>query len=288
MTAPLKASVVSLLALVLVVATPTAGALARDANTAALQVALRGAGQYSGTVDGVRGPGTRAATAAFQRSHGLPADGVAGARTRRALGAGGRPRYGSRPLGVGAHGWDVAALQFKLAIHGFPSGPMDGGLGGHTGRAIARFQRFAGLPADGVAGRGTMRALRRHVPRSPVRLLRPVQAAFGDRFGPRTNRFHAGLDFPAASGTPVTAAGRGTVVFAGVSASGWGNLIIIRHRFGLRTFYAHLSSFGVRTGQYVGAGARIGRVGSTGFSTGPHLHFELLLRGANVDPASAL
>jgi len=272
----------------LAVALPGASASARTANTAALQVALRGTGHYSGTVDGVRGPGTRAATAAFQRSRGLGADGVAGARTRRALGGRGRPRYGSRPLGVGARGWDVAALQFKLAIHGFPSGPMDGGLGARTARATARFQRWAGLPADGVAGRGTMRALRRPVPRSPARLLRPVAAPTGDRFGPRTNRFHAGLDFPAASGTPVTAAGRGTVVFAGFSASGWGNLIIIRHRFGLRSFYAHLSSLGVRSGQYVGAGARIGRVGSTGFSTGPHLHFELLLRGANIDPASAL
>ena len=269
-------------------ALPCAAASARSGNVAALQVGLRGAGLYNGTVDGVAGAGTRAATAAFQRRRGLPADGVAGARTRRALGGRGRPRYGSRPLGAGAHGWDVAALQFKLAIHGFPSGSVDGGLGGHTARATARFQRWAGLPADGVAGRSTMRALRRPVPRSPVKLLRPVQAAFGDRFGPRDNRFHAGLDFPAATGTPVTAAGFGTVVFAGFSASGWGNLVIVRHRFGLRTFYAHMSAFAVRSGQRVRAGQRIGRVGSTGFSTGPHLHFELLLRGANVDPASAL
>ena len=279
---------VALAATALTMGLPSAALAARSGNTAALQVALRGTGHYNGTVDGVRGPGTRAATAAFQRSRGLAADGVAGGRTRRALGGRGRPRYGSRPLGVGARGWDVAALQFKLAIHGFPSGPMDGGLGARTAAATARFQRWAGLPADGVAGRGTMRALRRAVPRSPVRLLRPVAAGTGDTFGPRTNRFHAGLDFPAASGTPVTAAGFGTVAFSGFSASGWGNLIIIRHRFGLRSFYAHLSSLGVRTGQSVRSGAQIGRVGSTGFSTGPHLHFELLLRGANIDPASAL
>jgi len=283
------AASIGLFVTTLVLAAPGAASAAkRFADTAALQVALRGTGHYDGTVDGIRGAGTRAATAAFQRSKGLSADGVAGPRTRRALGARGRPRYGSRPLGAGARGWDVAALQFKLAIHGFPSGPMDGALGGRTAAAISRFQRWAGIPADGVAGRGTMRKLRRGIPRSPVSLLRPVDAAAGDRFGPRGNRFHAGLDFPAASGTPIRSAGRGTVTFAGYDASGWGNLVIISHRFGLKSFYAHLSSIGVRSGQSVGAGVRIGRVGSTGRSTGPHLHFELLLRGANIDPAGAL
>lgn len=260
----------------------------RSANIAALQVALGAKGLYDGTVDGVRGPGTQAAVRAFQRRAGLPADGVAGQGTRRALGSRGRPSYGARVLQRGAHGWDVAALQFKLAWHGFPSGPIDGGLGDHTVAALVRFQRWAGLPPDGVAGRGTQHALQGPVPTSPVRLLRPVAAPLGDRFGNRGNRFHAGLDFPAAVGVPVTTAGFGTVVFAGYSASGLGNLVIVRHRFGLRTFYAHLSSIDVRPGQAVAVGARLGRVGATGHATGPHLHFEVLLRGANVDPAGAL
>ncbi|MEA2191471.1 MAG: hypothetical protein QOI73_1592, partial [Solirubrobacteraceae bacterium] len=132
------------------------------------------------------------------------------------------------------------------------------------------------------------RALRAPPARSPVKLLRPVRAAVGDRFGPRDNRFHAGVDFPAPTGTPVTAAGFGDVVFSGWDNSGWGNMVLVRHRFGLRTLYAHLSSIVVPTGAHVGAGQLVGRVGQTGHASGPHLHFELLLRGANLDPLSAL
>ena len=110
----------------------------------------------------------------------------------------------------------------------------------------------------------------------------------GDTFGPRWNVFHAGVDFPAPSGTPVTAAGFGTVVSAGFDSSDWGNTVVIGHRFGLRTRYAHLASFAVAGGQAVGVGQRIGTVGATGRASGPHLHFELALRGANVDPLSAL
>jgi murein DD-endopeptidase MepM/ murein hydrolase activator NlpD len=89
-------------------------------------------------------------------------------------------------------------------------------------------------------------------------------------------------------GTPVTTAGFGRVVFAGWDSYGWGNFVVIEHRFGLRSLYAHLSTIEVSRGQSVGAGQRLGRVGSTGRSTGPHLHFELLLRGANIDPLTAL
>ncbi|MBW3609288.1 MAG: M23 family metallopeptidase [Actinobacteria bacterium] len=105
---------------------------------------------------------------------------------------------------------------------------------------------------------------------------------------PRGSAFHAGLDFPAPVGTPVTAAGFGTVVFSGYDPSGFGNMIVIGHRFGLRTVYAHLASLAVRRGQAVGVGQLIGTVGTTGRSSGPHLHFELRLRGANVDPLTAL
>jgi murein DD-endopeptidase MepM/ murein hydrolase activator NlpD len=121
-----------------------------------------------------------------------------------------------------------------------------------------------------------------------VRLRYPVQAPIGDRFGPRFNVFHAGVDFPAPYGTPVTAAGFGTVVSAGFDASGGGNMVVIGHRFGLRTRYAHLSSIAVSPGQAVAVGQRIGDVGASGRATGPHLHFELMLRGANIDPLSAL
>ena len=117
---------------------------------------------------------------------------------------------------TGARGWDVAALQFLLARHGFPSGPVDGGLGPRTGAALRRFQAWAGLGADGVAGPGTLAALRRPPPRSILRFARPLGVAIGDGFGPRGAMFHTGLDFPAASGTPVGAAGRGCVVLRGL------------------------------------------------------------------------
>ena len=268
-------------------AAPAAIASVRG-DVAALQVALRRAGAYAGTVDGVLGPGTAAAVRQAQRRAGLAADGVVGPATRRALGSLGRHAYGTRTIAAGAVGWDVAALQFKLAAHGFPSGPVDGALGPRSVAALQRFQAWAGLRADGVAGPSTRRALAAPVPRSPVGLRRPVQAAAGDRFGPRWNVFHAGVDFPAPSGTPVTAAGFGTVVMAGYDSSGWGNMVVIGHRFGLRTLYAHLASIAISRGQAVGVGQRLGTVGATGRASGPHLHFELLLRGANVDPLSAL
>ena len=266
----------------------TAAAAPGRGDIAALQVALRVAGTYAGTVDGILGPATSAGVRKLQARAGLPVDGIAGRRTRRVFGRHGRHPYGSRPMRIGHVGWDVAALQFKLAAHGFPSGPVDGGLGPRSIRALKRFQTWAGVTADGVAGPGTQRALRRPPARSPVKLLRPIGAAVGDRFGPRDNRFHAGLDFPAPTGTSVTAAGFGDVVYSGYDTSGWGNLVIVKHRFGLRTLYAHLSSISVPIGAHVEAGQRVGRVGQTGHASGPHLHFEVLLRGANIDPLSAL
>jgi lysozyme family protein len=258
-----------------------------SSSVAALQVALRAVGLYDGTVDGIAGPGTRSAVRSLQARRGLAVDGIVGPRTRRALGRRGRPRLGSRPLTEGKHGWDVAALQFLLARHGFPSGPVDGGLGPRTEAALQRFQTWAGLGADGVAGPATLAALRRPPPRSILRFARPLAVPVGDGFGPRGAMFHTGLDFPAASGTPVGAAGRGCVSFAGWD-DGYGRLVVVQHRLGMTSWYAHLSRISVRRGECVVAGSRIGRVGTTGNSTGPHLHFELRVRDAAVDPLTGL
>lgn len=257
-------------------------------NVAALQVGLRTHHLFEGTVDGVLGPNTEQALRRFQRRRGLAPDGVLGPRTRKAFGRyGRRGPLGRRDLAIGCRGWDVAALQFALAWHGFPSAAIDGVLGAHTDTALRKFQVWAGLDADGTAGRATYAALRRPVPRSPIKLLQPVAGAIGDGFGPRGNRFHAGIDIPAAKGTPVGAAAAGRVVFAAVG-DGFGKLVVVEHAHGVRTRYAHLSRITVRVGQYVKARETVGLVGATGEASGPHLHFEVLVRGANVDPMSAL
>ena len=271
----------------LLLVAPTAEAAGR-ARIAALQVALRAERLYAGTVDGIAGPGTVAAVRRFQARRGLAVDGVAGPRTRRALGRRGRPRWGSRTITLGHRGWDVAMLQFKLGARGFPSGAVDGGFGPQTDAALRRFQAWAGLVADGVAGPATFAALRRPPPRSPLRFRLPVAAPIGDRFGPRGDRFHGGIDFRAWAGARVGAAGYGCVRFAGWDGGGFGNLVVIGHRMGMTSWYAHLSRITVRGGECVVAGERIGLVGATGRSYGPHLHFELRLRGALVNPLTGL
>ena len=268
---------------------PAAASASRGhSGVAALQVALRAHHLYAGDVDGWYGRLTRRAVRRFQRRKRLAADGVAGPRTLRAFGRRGRPRLGARAIRPGAAGFDVAALQFLLAWQGFPSGTIDGGYGPRTGRALRGFQRRAGLGVDGIAGRGTLGAVRRRPPRSPLRLFRPVRRQrIGDRFGPRGDRFHAGLDFPAPYGWNVRAARRGRVRFSGWLAA-YGRTVIVAHRGRIRTLYAHLSAATVRRGEPVSTGERIGRVGSTGNATGPHLHFEVIVRGANVDPLTAI
>src|SRR5439155_22874256 len=137
---------------------------------------------------------------------GLAADGVPGQRTREALGRyGRRAPLGSRPLALGARGWDVAALQFALALHGFPSGAFDGYLGAHTDAARRRFQAWAGITPDGTAGPRTVAALRGPPPRSRITFSRPLPGPTGDLFGPRGPPFPAGGDLPAPFATAVTA-----------------------------------------------------------------------------------
>jgi len=273
--------------LFLALAAPAAAAVGKP-NVAGLQVALRARGLYVGTIDGLAGRSTTTAVRRLQRRARIAVDGVAGPQTRAALGRYARHRFGARLLNMGKSGWDVAALQFALATHGFPSGTFDGGFGPHTDAALRRFQRFANLGADGVAGPATYAALRTPPARSPISLRRPVRAPLGDRFGPRDNRFHTGIDFTAPSGANVRAAASGRVVQAGWDSGGYGYLVTLWHGDGVRTMYAHLSAVLVHRGQRIAAGARLGRVGATGHAFGPHLHFEVRVRGAAVDPLPAL
>lgn len=124
-------------------------------------------------------------------------------------------------------------------------------------------------------------------------LQRPVDGPVTSGFGPRVHpvsgvsRPHTGLDIGAASGTPVRTAASGRVTFAG-AAGGYGLLVVVDHGGGRTTRYAHLSHIGVGVGAPLRAGAVIGRVGATGVSTGPHLHFEVRIGGVPTDPAGWL
>lgn len=111
----------------------------------------------------------------------------------------------------------------------------------------------------------------------------PYQTKVFSKFGYRRGRNHTGVDLPYPMGTPVRVAFSGKVRFAGRNG-GYGNLVIVRHQNGLETFYGHLSAVEVTAGDWVEAGAIIGRGGSTGRSTGPHLHFETRYQGYAFDP----
>ena len=221
----------------------------------------------------------------------LPApQGPAGRRHRRARaraarsGRRGRPRSASRVLRHGRRGWDVAALQFLLRRRGCDPGGIDGGFGPGTAAAVRRCQRRYGLTADGLAGPRTIRALQRTRGRrrppaehrvEPPRQARPsASCARSPHRSPTASAGAAtarttGLDFPAGAGAPVTAGGVGVVRSAGYNAFGYGNLVIVSHRLGFESWYAHLSSVAVVRGQAVSGGVLVGRVGSTGHSSGP-------------------
>lgn len=116
-----------------------------------------------------------------------------------------------------------------------------------------------------------------------------LSSDFGWRRDPITaeNRFHKGIDLAAPRGTPVLSSAEGTVVFSGWQG-GHGNTVVIRHPDGYETRYSHNAQNLVREGDRVGQGDMIARVGSTGRSTGPHLHFEVTKGGASLDPTELL
>ena len=132
-----------------------------------------------------------------------------------------------------------------------------------------------------AAAHGVRQKVRPHPPR--VTAAAAATAAWVDPnptarvtscFGMRWGRMHEGVDLAAPDGTPIVAAGAGVVVRAGV-AEGYGNAVLIDHGNGFLTHYGHLSAITVTVGQHVAAGQQIGNEGSTGHSTGPHLHFEV-------------
>lgn len=117
----------------------------------------------------------------------------------------------------------------------------------------------------------------------------PARGVLTSGFGRRWGRMHKGIDIAGPVGTPIVAAADGIVISAGWNAGGYGNVVRIRHFDGTITLYAHNSKILVRRGDYVTQGQQIAKMGSTGFSTGPHLHFEIHPRGARpMDPLAFL
>ena len=116
--------------------------------------------------------------------------------------------------------------------------------------------------------------------------LRSMASGFGYRLHPiyKTYKMHSGIDFTAPTGTPIYATGNGRVVPAPDGASGYGNHVVIDHGYGYKTLYAHLYKSKVRMGQRVKRGELIGYVGSTGLSSGPHLHYEVMKNGKKINP----
>lgn len=120
--------------------------------------------------------------------------------------------------------------------------------------------------------------------------LKRTASGWGYRIHPiyKIKKFHYGLDFTAKSGTPIYSTAKGTIQYVikhtDKASHGYGNLIIVDHGYGYRTLYAHLSKFNVEVGQDVERGEVIGFVGTTGLSTGPHLHYEVIKNGRKVNP----
>jgi murein DD-endopeptidase MepM/ murein hydrolase activator NlpD len=151
-----------------------------------------------------------------------------------------------------------------------------------------RDPRFVNL----AAALGRMDAMERALAAIPTAMPAAsmmMSSGFGYRADPFTGAaaMHAGLDFKGPVGTPILAAAKGKVVLAGFNG-GYGNSVEIRHANGLVTRYAHLSGVHVRPGQMVERGVQIGRMGSTGRSTGSHLHFEVRLNGQAINPRKFL
>lgn len=197
---------------------------------------------------------------------------VAQARTQKAEAA--IRQFGLNP--------DILARQATSA----QGGPFESFFG--SSKKDVRDPRFTKL----AMSLGRMDAMERAlaaIPTSMPAAVMMMSSGFGYRSDPFTGAgaMHNGLDFKGPIGTPILAAADGRITFAG-SQGGYGNTIEITHANGLVTRYAHLSGFNVRHGQKVARGTQIARMGSTGRSTGSHLHFEVRLNGQAINPRKFL
>ena len=159
---------------------------------------------------------------------------------------------------------------------GGPLVPLDSGL---------RFETRVRELDEALQKLETVKAVAQVMPIHNPAPGKPVSSSFGVRRDPFLRRpaLHAGIDFRAATGTPILSAGAGTVVRAGWNG-GYGRMVEVEHEGGLTTRYAHMSRISVKVGEKVGTGEKLGEVGSSGRSTGPHLHYEVRRDGKATDP----
>ena len=276
------------------------------ADVARLQSLLTKLG-FQTTRDSSYGPGTARSVRRFEQSRKARVNGRvsrAEARLIERLARAPKPRsekttpepeggsfkLGDRDLREGMRGDDVKAMQSLLAKLGFDT-TADGVFGSGTGRRLREYEDKFAAPSDGVLTRAEAPELERHA--SEVRrgeeapppaeapagnYVFPVRGAhrYGDGFGaPRGSRSHQGVDIMAASGTPLVSVSAGKVAFRQYQGGGAGHYLVVHGDDGTDYVYMHmLSAATVGPGQRVTAGQQIGRVGSTGSSTAPHLHFE--------------
>ncbi|GAB4098090.1 M23 family metallopeptidase [Sinomonas halotolerans] len=189
----------------------------------------------------------------------------------------------------GTPGLEQAALQAQPEVAASQDAELDFP---RTSVATAKKPKAAAVKAQGSV---SSKAASAAAPTTPAGLGKPLASLqLASPFGWRANPLgtgsdlHTGADFVAACGTPVIASAAGTVVEAGWHAYGGGNRIVVNHGNGLKTTYNHLSTIGVSVGQKVGAAQQIGAAGTTGASTGCHLHFEVVEKGTTVDPMGFL
>ena len=220
------------------------------------------------------------------------------------------PAAGS--LRPGARGASVASLQRALRKRGIRV-KVSGSYDARTRAGVRALQRRLGARATGIADAalltrlgvtvrtvattptvpdagGSDRAFDEYpvpepddVTPSSAGFIWPANGVVSSPFGPRWGRMHEGLDIAAPAGRPIRAAKAGTVITA-EQQDGYGNLVVIDHGNGETTRYGHMSAFAVAKGQVVPIGHVIGQVGSTGHSTGNHLHFEIRINGVAMDP----
>ncbi len=204
----------------------------------------------------------------------------------------------------------VAVATMSSTGHGTPAQPVVIDLSKLPGQLVAGLERDVVEPAsrweqglrstlDSVGSRitGALDKLREgaklDTPDVTALRVEPVANASTSGFGWREDpinkrrKFHSGADIRGQHGTPVMVSGDGTVIFAG-QKGGYGNVIFVDHGNGLVTRYAHLRKIETKLSAQVTAGQRIGQVGSTGRTTGPHLHFEVRINDRPVDPVTAL